>query len=238
MTYLLADDEDQARLARANQTDPYIMHILVPRRPTCSLTEILSDVIKAVLSAWNEFSDHSDHAKNWQIWEQQSFRKITLTGRPSIIEAAQKQDHVQSGEVIIMPPVQKSQRKAFWNKAQTLSVPMGIPPWTCQLEALSFPLNEAVYVLESPWTMSLGKTISQLAHAVLLQRCLWDSDNDAWIANNAPGIVAILESDKWQQAEWPAVIDAGLTEVTANTKTIKVIPAGCQLPISDLNKII
>ena len=215
-TGLRADDGQQA-WTRANQDDPFVLHIVLQKSALkdTPVATLCADVVAASLAAADAWGD----SERFIEWEAESFRKVCLHARPAQWDSME--DFVQAGSVRIVAPVRRSERQPVLAKMQAVNTAAAtLPMDTAAVE----PSDRVLLVLPDSWPTSVGKALAQLSHAALLWHRLW-----------APGTrdFAVCLAD---EAAWPRLVsehevrDAGLTEVAPGTATVRSIEARATIP--------
>lgn len=229
---------DAAALQRAAQEDPWQMHLIVRQEASASPAELIDSVIRGTLDCVARYEQDELHAEAFKAWFDLSFRKITLRAKEKEWQRLVDEfDGVAdpSNLVFVMPPMLKSARDPFLRKLQVFSGELGELPKIDQLP--EFPLR---LVVNGDAGMSLGKTIAQASHAILiLFRHIAERDDypyhqalNDWIDGARPVAVAVEHGERFRAIdELPYVArvrDAGITEVVPGTHTVLIVPPGAK----------
>lgn len=222
---------------RREQTDPWVMYLVVR-----SDIEVLHSVrLRAAASATMKcvalYEHHPLWAESFSSWFHESYRKVTLRAKGSRWRALQQYDRAEieyQGEPIlcVLPPRRKSQCDSLIRSLQAFSNPV-----TNDSEIDENEIHPAAmtFVFNPNATMSAGKQIAQLSHAVLLcARSVWREDSryqahfDQWQQAQYPS--HFLPPSQWdlqkQTADGVIVTDGGLTEIEPGTETVIAVAPG------------
>lgn len=229
-------DHPDSVLQRAAQQDPWVMYLVVDQTSQANASELLIAATQATMRCADTFSREPAFAPSFEAWSERSFRKVTLRAKGSALAKVLALPHgagLVEGlpAVIALPPRLRSECGPVLRSLQVFSgdgVPEGPPREQTRAPAMRFVQNPAV-------TMTLGKQLAQIAHAVLM--CAWSPlaedprYRDAFAAWRAAGYPAVLlPGDAFAElrahGDGVVVRDAGLTEVTPGSETFLATPPG------------
>lgn len=205
---------NDARLARvrAEQADPMVQYIVVPRSTQCSLAQLAIDTARAV-QACEGFSHEPEWRAWYQLWLEQSFRKICLRAKPGQWDRLlATHELARRGDVAVLPPRPRSKRSELLGKLQVLSSLHSddqLPRWQGKpLPGLNLLVNESL-------GMSAGKLLAQIGHASLRPGNTREPVHVFGVHRNFDQVSN--QHDVW------VVQDAGFTEVEAGSETVYAI---------------
>lgn len=228
------DPSAAARRARAEQADPWVCHLVTPRRADVAPLDLCAAAAEAVCFLHDLCRVDREHLWAWEQWEQGSLRKVMLRGRAG--EWAQAQEMfgatctVGQASVRALVPVRRSERDPLLQRFQTQA---GELPGAG--DAMPVVDSALVVSVAADLGMSLGKACAQAAHAAgLAQIAPWDDVGcgtwrAAWEGACWPVVVETCDADRMQalsrREDVVVVHDAGLTEVAPLSLTACARPA-------------
>ena len=223
---------------RANQADPLIMYLVARREllPQTALDEILAISATTVVAADRRFAAEARYADLFAQWHALSYRKVTLRAKENEWARLLRDFELCSGQrsdgeplLAVLPVRRKSEVEAWLRGLQVLDQALpAYPPSFAP--ARSEPA--ALLALNPGLSMSLGKAMAQVGHAglMLADAALelpggadWAPDLAAWAAAGYPFELLQPSLNGWAAAEQipsVAVVDAGLTEIAAGSRTV------------------
>jgi peptidyl-tRNA hydrolase len=226
-----SDGRDQQRL-RASQSDPFVMYLVVPRRPGSVAGPLLEDAAVATAECARLYSQSGAWAYAFAEWRRSSFRKICLGARPEQFERARSLPHTARGDVLCLPPRRRSAAEpALAELPAHAGGSLRPSPWP-----MPPPLDQAMLVLvRDDLGLTLGKACAQVGHAILIGRELHAPDAiTIWERAGTPVAVRLATRavfDRAKDALTVAVVrDAGLTQVPAGAETALASMPGTLLP--------
>jgi peptidyl-tRNA hydrolase len=238
-------DSPEKILQRSSQEDPWVMYLVVRTDEPVSDAALRVAAAQATMRCTTRFENSDVWRDSFHAWSERSFRKVTLRAQGNAWTKLDTLDHAASSvggrEVIrVFPPRLRSQCGPLLKSLQVFSTGLDAPAVDDTSprpgEGVTTPHEVAMAMVINPATsMSLGKQLAQIAHAVLMcARSTWVTDprySDAfirWIASDFP--CEILPSSTWshlrEHADGVVVCDAGLTEVDPGTETVLAFPPG------------
>jgi peptidyl-tRNA hydrolase len=231
-------DEPEQVQQRAAQQDPWVMYLVVHQEGVFDLNELLLAATQATMRCADRWSQEPAWADSFRCWSERSFRKVTLRARGNAwarVQAMEGGDGEARGAVVVraLPPRLRSECGSLlrglqvYNPETSALQPEGPRPPPAG-PAMGFVKNPAA-------TMSVGKQVAQIAHAVLM--CAWSRWAEeeryvgafaAWREAGYPG--ELWPSERWEEllreGDGVVVRDAGLTEVNPGTATVLAVPPG------------
>jgi peptidyl-tRNA hydrolase len=231
-------DSTADALRRATQEDPWVMYLVVQQEAAVRAEDLLIAATQATMRCVDTLQHEPRWAGSFAAWSERSFRKVTLRAKGAAwarIEGYEGGTGEVDGVAVVraLPPRLRSEGDALLRKLQVYNpaadtlLPAG-PVVTAGEPAMVFVRNPAA-------TMSVGKQVAQVAHAVLM--CAWSAWAEdpryqasfaAWRAAGYPGRVG--PSADWARlrdaADGVVVRDGGLTEVEPGTETVLALPPG------------
>jgi peptidyl-tRNA hydrolase len=222
--------------ARKAQTDPWVMYLVVRSDLERTPDEVLVAAAEAAVRCTDTLGESEQHREAFGEWSQRSFRKVSVRAKGKHWERLLREypgapGHAR-GEPLVMAlvPRRRSENDAFLRGLQVYNPAIAAPIGASREEELS--PDVLCFVLNPSVPMSLGKSVAQVGHAVLM--CAWSDSARAdpepfvrWRAREYP--CAILEStaERWQRfgasPRCATVRDAGLTEVVAGSETVRAM---------------
>jgi hypothetical protein len=184
--------------------DPLRMYIVVRRGAFETIDEGGRLAGIAAVKALEEFA--GDPAI--EEWRPRPGKVVLRARSPSQWARVLEEPHAAASDgVVALPPRRRSERGDALTKIQAMSTELEPPPADDSKAKLLYALNPAL-------TMSSGKTLAQIAHAAVMAADLGHDISGARVIAPArfdlPGCVA-------------EVRDAGLTEVSPGTITVRVL---------------
>jgi peptidyl-tRNA hydrolase len=230
------DDPAQIELRRA-QRDPWVMYLVVRSDLERTSTEVLLAAAEATMRCADELASLDAHRDAFAQWSAQSFRKVSVRAKGRHWEKLVREYPGACGSargeplVRALVPRKRSENDAFlrglqvYNPADASPV-AGVDPSMIARSSMCFALHPRV-------SMTLGKSVAQVGHAVLL--CAWSAFAranpariDRWRAAGYPCAIAARDERSWRalrSIEGSIVVrDAGLTEVEPGSETVCAAP--------------
>jgi peptidyl-tRNA hydrolase len=217
------------------------MYLVVRQDTPVSPAALMIAAAQATMRCVDTLQHDPRWAGSFAAWSERSFRKVTLRARGTpwarVTELDGGAGSTDGVEVVrALPPRLRSECGSLLRGLQVYnpaeSALLSDHPADPSGPAMVFVRNPAI-------TMSVGKQVAQVAHAVLM--CAWSAWADdpryqpsfaAWRAAGYPGMVA--PSTAWGQlrdsADGVVVRDGGLTEVEPGTETVLALPPGHPYP--------
>lgn len=226
---------------RAAQLDPWVMYLVVRYDEPARLDELLLAGARATMRCAEAYASTPTWGESFRAWSERSFRKVTLRAKGTAWGKLAEYDggvgEVRGAPVIkALPPRLRSECGSLLKGLQVYN------PAVTELVAPEAAVEAAEgamrFVINPAATMSVGKQVAQVAHAVLMCAwSLWSSDERyregfaRWRAGGYPG--EILPSSSWErlrrEGDGVVVRDAGLTEVDPGTETVLALPPGFEV---------
>lgn len=229
------DDPAQVEARRA-QTDPWVMYLVVRSDLERTPDEVLAAAAEATVRCTDTLSAAEAHREAFAEWSRRSFRKVSVRAKGKHWDRLVRDYAGASGSargeplVMALVPRKRSENDSFLRGLQVYNPEVSAVIGTSDEDALAphtmcFALNPAV-------PMSLGKSVAQVGHAVLM--CAWSAH-----ARSHPDVIS-----RWRNAGYPCAIlpstverwdrfgamggcvtvrDAGLTEVAAGSETVRAV---------------
>ncbi|MBL8682270.1 MAG: hypothetical protein JNK05_24090 [Myxococcales bacterium] len=230
------DDSAQVEARRA-QTDPWVMYLVVRSDLERTPDEVLVAAAEATVRCTDALGDVDAHREAFAEWSRRSFRKVSVRAKGKHWERLVR-DYAGSvgsarGEPLVMAlvPRRRSENDSFLRGLQVYN-PEVVAPIGASHEDAIVP-HAMCFVLNPSVPMSLGKSVAQVGHAVLM--CAWSAfarghpePFSRWRDTGYPSAILPSSAERW--ARFAAtdgcvtVRDAGLTEVVAGSETVRAIP--------------
>lgn len=232
-------DSPERVKARSSQEDPWVMYLIVRSDVTVSERAVLTAAVEATLRAVARFAESPAWSEAFRAWAERSFRKVTLRARGSAwtrLTAYDAGEGRAEGETVVLalPPRRRSECDSLVRNLQVYN-PDRATMATDAGEGAPTSSYAMTFVFNARAVMSVGKSVAQISHAVLL--CAWSpfardaayaEGFEAWEREGYP--VRIAPSAEWDalraRPDACVVRDAGLTEVDPGTETVLAIPPG------------
>ena len=233
------DDDDQG-LARATQADPWVMYLVACTDRPADRTALVLEAARATMLCVAAYAETPVWSGAFEAWSTRSFRKVTLRARGSAWTKLTALDAAfaptrEAPLVCALPPRLRSESGSLLRSLQVFQPdPASLLPSPALTPPAPDPSAPSMaFVLNPAATMSVGKQMAQVAHAVLM--CAWSDWSRAprytaafaaWTAAGYP--CHLLPSSQWADlhanADGVVVRDAGLTEVDPGTETVIALP--------------
>jgi peptidyl-tRNA hydrolase len=236
-------DDATAAAARSDQDDPWAMYLAIEAssaEPPGLGTALRLAARGCIALAESELATSEKHAEAFAAWYATSFRKVAVRAHSKRwrrllplpgVTVSEGSDE-RSIQLHALVPMRKSQRGRPVNDAQamTLELPEQLATatgsaWAAQAQ------NGVVLALNPEVSMSSGKAMAQVGHAVMmLHAAMSDDERAAWAADDHRLAVVRPGPTTWttltKHPDVWGVRDAGLTEVDPGTLTVIAAPPG------------
>ena len=230
-------DQAAAATARAQQSDPLIMYLVVRRERVLSRPWLLAAAGAATVQADRRFRADPAWTSRCAAWHAGSFRKVTLRANErDWAKLLERFELVLGGApeapfVAVLPPRARSEVEPFLRTLQAYVIdPAELPD-----EPRPPTGAPTVLIAINPsLVMSAGKLVAQVAHAALMSAdapfelgagSAWAAAVTGWEAGGCPiALAPRITAPGWERglAELPCVVvtDFGLTEIAAGSRTV------------------
>jgi peptidyl-tRNA hydrolase len=194
--------------------------------------ELLSQAALAAVLCVQEFESDPIWAAAFAEWEDSSFRKVCLRGRPTELEHARTLAHPESGEVLCFPP---RRRSAAEPELSRLWAHIGGPLAASDVADMEREPQTIDLLIAEELPLTIGKACAQVAHAALIARQLHKPASvSMWERYGCPIAVELVDRESFEQLKTELVVaavrDAGLTQIAAGTETVLATEPGTELP--------
>jgi peptidyl-tRNA hydrolase len=168
------DAPDQV-LQRVAQQDPWVLYLVVRQDVTVRASEVLLAAAQATMRCVEVHAQRPAWADAFRAWAERSFRKVSLRAKGAAWAklAAYDAGIGQVGEVEVVRALPPRLRSACDARLRNLQVyhpdTAGFADAPPAVDAATEPAM--TFVFNPRATMSVGKQVAQVAHAVLM--CAW-----------------------------------------------------------------
>lgn len=221
-------DEQLAACAAAE--DPWVMHLILRKEKGIdppAINDALVAAARATVLLLTDQRARTDWAPAISAWTDEAIRKVTLRARGARWRDTRDMEGVCAdvglAEVCALVPVRRSERPAALAKFQALTETLEGCPHERTPPA---PASRGARLWLSPYEMSTGKAMAQVAHgAQLLLGQLSAQQRQAWLSAGVPVEIRHTYNQlsffaMASEQQMVVVRDAGLTEVPAGTVTV------------------
>ncbi|MFO0557825.1 MAG: aminoacyl-tRNA hydrolase [Polyangiales bacterium] len=230
---------------RAAQLDPWVMYLVVRSDLDRTPAEVLLAAAEATARVVDELSDTDAHRAAFSEWSARSFRKVSVRAKGKQWERLLREHCACSPSaaalgfareeplVCALVPRKRSANDAFLRGLQVYN-PTDLgpvePTLTHEIKIDDDARDAMVFALNPAVAMSLGKSVAQVGHAVLMcATSAFARERPAlverWAERGYPCEILPREPAVWQRAKSApgsiTVRDAGLTEVTPGSETVR-----------------